>query len=149
MSLKLQLKANQKIIINGAVIENASSKGVTLILHNRASILRDSEIITEQEAVTPASRIYFLIQCLYLFAVDAEANLPLLNQLLQDYESAAPSSREIIGRLVGFLGKGDAYQALRAARELIQHEGMVLSHGLLSDTSQLSKSADGGDFQGD
>jgi flagellar protein FlbT len=145
VSLKLQLKAGQKIIINGAVIENGSPKVVTLFLRNRASILRDSEIITEDDAVTPASRIYYIVQCVYLFPDEANKNLLILNRLVQDYLIAAPSSHAILHVLIEWLEKGDPYQALRAARDLIQHEGVILHHGQQS-ADELSDSSSGGEL---
>jgi len=146
VSLKLQLKAGQKIIINGAVIENGSAKAVTLFLRNRASILRDTEIVTEEEAVTPASRIYYIVQCIYLFPDKSRKNLPILNGLVQDYLVAAPSSHSILNGLIEWLEKGDPYQALRAARDLIQHEGVILHHGQQSADELSEPSSAGGEL---
>jgi len=149
MSLKLHLKAGQKIIINGAVLENASNKGAIIMLHNRANILRDTEILQERDAVTPAARVYSAAQCLYLFPDDVLKNLPVFNQLVKDYVEAAPSSNDIVRRLLAYAESQDYYLAMRAARDLISHEGMVLSHGLYSESDNLPRPADGSDFPSD
>ena len=72
MPLKIQLKKGQKIIINGAVLENSGTHTTSLIVRNDASILRDTDIITADDAVTPASRAYYSLQCLYLFPEEKE-----------------------------------------------------------------------------
>ena len=56
MPLRIKLPAKEKIIINGAVIENAG-EATTIILHNRVDILRRTEVWTEQDALTPARRV--------------------------------------------------------------------------------------------
>jgi len=128
MPLKLQIKKGKKIIINGAVIENITSHNVSLLVMNNASILRDSDILTPEQAATPASRIYYALQCLYLFPEDREEHLPLLNQFALSYLEAAPSSRPIVDGIRKLVDEGGVYQALKKGRELIAHERKVLSH---------------------
>ena len=65
MALKLSLKPDEKLVINGAVIANAERR-TTLIVHNKASILREKDIMQEDEVDTPARRIYFPIMLMYM-----------------------------------------------------------------------------------
>jgi len=65
MALKLSLKPGEKFVVNGAVIANGDRRA-SLILHNRASILREKDIMQEQDVDTPAKRIYFPIMLMYL-----------------------------------------------------------------------------------
>ncbi|UTW57630.1 flagellar biosynthesis repressor FlbT [Kordiimonas sp. SCSIO 12603] len=65
MALKLSLKPDEKLVINGAVIANADRR-TTLIVHNKASILREKDIMQEDEVDTPARRIYFPIMLMYM-----------------------------------------------------------------------------------
>lgn len=65
MALKLSLKPNEKLILNGAVIANADRR-TTLIVHNKASILREKDILKEEEVNTPAKRIYFPVMLMYM-----------------------------------------------------------------------------------
>ncbi len=44
MPLKLSLKPNEKLVINGAVIANGD-KRTTLVVQNQAAILREKEIL--------------------------------------------------------------------------------------------------------
>jgi flagellar protein FlbT len=65
MALKLSLKPDEKLVINGAVIANADRR-TTLIVHNKASILREKDILQEEDVDTPAKRIYFPIMLMYM-----------------------------------------------------------------------------------
>lgn len=65
MALKLTLKPGEKFVINGAVIANGDRRA-TLVLHNKASILREKDILKPEHVDTPAKRIYFAIMSMYL-----------------------------------------------------------------------------------
>ncbi|WP_417520150.1 flagellar biosynthesis repressor FlbT [Minwuia sp.] len=65
MALKLTLKPAEKFVINGAVIANGDRRA-TLVLHNKASILRERDIMKAEDVDTPAKRIYFAIMTMYL-----------------------------------------------------------------------------------
>lgn len=65
MALKLSLKPDERLVINGAVIANVDRR-TTLIVHNKASILREKDILQEEEVNTPAKRIYFPIMLMYM-----------------------------------------------------------------------------------
>src|SRR5512138_471170 len=65
MPLKLSLKPGEKFVINGAVLTNGE-KRATLIVQNKACLLREKDIMQPEEANTPARRIYLPIMMLYL-----------------------------------------------------------------------------------
>src|ERR1044071_4409561 len=65
MPLKLSLKPGEKFVLNGAVVQNGDRRGV-LVLQNKASVLREKDIMQAEEANTPARRIYFPVMMMYL-----------------------------------------------------------------------------------
>ncbi len=65
MPLKLSLKPGEKFVLNGAVVQNGDRRGV-LILQNKASVLREKDIMQAEDANTPARRIYFPVMMMYL-----------------------------------------------------------------------------------
>lgn len=65
MPLKLSLKPGEKFVLNGAVVQNGDRR-TTLVLQNKASVLREKDIMQPEEAVTPARRIYFPMMMMYL-----------------------------------------------------------------------------------
>ncbi len=70
MPLKLTLKPAEKFVLNGAVLTNGD-KRTSLIIQNKASLLREKDIMQLEDAKTPARRIYFPIMMMYL---DEDAN---------------------------------------------------------------------------
>lgn len=127
MPLKMTLKPGERIIVNGAVLENGGNEA-HLVFLNDAAFMREKDILTEVDALTPASRIYFALQCVYIFPERRDHYSSALEQLLSDYLEAAPSSAELIDHIRGLTGQGDYYHALKAVRALIAHEKERLDH---------------------
>lgn len=148
MPLKIQLKKGQKIIINGAVLENASSRTASLLVINNASIMRDADILTPEDAVTPASRVYYSLQCMYLFPEEKDAHLPRLNEFIEAYEKAAPSSAEIVSELRHLVEDDRMYKALKKGHELIDHEHKVLGYVQQRLGEELQHPATAGESEG-
>ena len=65
MPLKLSLKPGEKFVLNGAVLANGD-KRASLLLQNKACVLREKDIMQEDGANTPARRIYFPVMMMYL-----------------------------------------------------------------------------------
>lgn len=64
MGLMVVLKDKERIIINGAVI--AAQGRVSLEIQNRAVILRGKEFMTDEEATTPARKLYHATMLAYI-----------------------------------------------------------------------------------
>src|SRR3990167_3367404 len=73
MALKLTLKPGEKIAINGAVIVNGDRR-TEFLVENRASILRETDIMRAEEATTPARRVYLPVM---MMALDPSARKTL------------------------------------------------------------------------
>ena len=74
MPLKLVLKPNEKLIVNGAVVSNSSPRAVTLSFHNKAQLLQQKDVLLPEEATTPLLRTYFALQCMYLDSENMETH---------------------------------------------------------------------------
>jgi flagellar protein FlbT len=125
MPLAINLKSKERLIVNGVVLEN-SGTAAKLLIHNNAAVLRERDIITEADANTPARRIYFAIQCRYLFPGKDAAASPLLYQLLQELETSAPSTARLTREIRANLEQGALYHALRSAKQLIAREQAIV-----------------------
>lgn len=124
MPLKLDFKAGDKMIINGAVVENIGNNA-SLLIHNEAAILREKEILSEAETATPASRVYFALQCAYMFPEKKDYYISVFRELLNDYLAAAPSGKEIGDKILAQIDKKRIYNALKLTQKLIGHEIQV------------------------
>jgi flagellar protein FlbT len=65
MPLKLSLKPGEKFVVNGAVVTNGDRR-TSLIIQNKASILREKDVMKPEEVTTPTRRVYFPIMMMYL-----------------------------------------------------------------------------------
>ena len=126
MPLAINLRPHERLIVNGVVIQN-STAAAKLLIHNAAAVLREKDIITEEGANTPARRIYFAIQCRYLFPGKEAAYLPLIYQFIEEFETAAPSTAVLTGEIRQHVDSGALYQALKSAKQLIQREQEILN----------------------
>ncbi|MEN6623306.1 MAG: flagellar biosynthesis repressor FlbT [Smithella sp.] len=126
MALKIALKPYEKIIIAGAVVTNGGS-GTSLIIENNVPVLREKDILKEENADSPARRIYFVVQLMYL----DENNLALHHQsywgLVRDFLSAAPSSMDLIRKISVFILNAEYYKALKLVQKLIDYEQFLIS----------------------
>lgn len=143
MPLKLSLKPYEKILINGAVIENGGSRA-EIVIHNKASILRQNDILKEENVNTPAKRIFYIIQLLYISQEHRSERLRLLSDTLLEYLLASPSSQELVNVISMNIIEGRYYAALQACKKLIQHEARILKHESDGGGTSLRQSAENG-----
>lgn len=127
MPLLIDLKPGEKIIVNGAVIENAGG-GTKIRIHNRCNVLRQKEVLSERDVLTPAARAYFCLQNAYVFTEQRERHLQAFEGYLKDYIEACPSAIPIAEEVVTQIAAGRDYHAIKAARKLLQHEAMLAEH---------------------
>ncbi len=127
MPLKIVLKPGEKTVINQAVIQNGGEKA-ELIVQNKASILRERDILTEAEADTPAKKIYFVVQLLYMFPDKEQQHQDKFSRLVKQFVNAVPSSTPLILDIGKQIVVGDVYGALKLCRKLIKYENEVLKH---------------------
>ncbi|MCG8440755.1 MAG: flagellar biosynthesis repressor FlbT [Caulobacterales bacterium] len=123
MPLKLSLKPGEKVVVNGAVIQNGERRS-TLVLQNRAYVLREKDIMQADDASTPARRIYFPIMMMYL---DQGRDGPYYDQFVMRMTEfmGAVRNPEILARCVDIsrdVMAGDFYKALNSCRSLINYE---------------------------
>jgi flagellar protein FlbT len=127
MTLKITLKPQEKMILGGAVIANGNNAGCQLIIENKVPILREKDILSENDADTPCRQLYFIIQLIYI----DEENLAIHQQnywrLVKEIVKAAPSTVGLIDQINEEMVGGRYYQALKLTRKLIDYEQEAIS----------------------
>lgn len=126
MSLKIDLKPGEKFIVNGAVLR-AGKRRVSLMLENEAVLLRSKDIMQQEQADTPAKRIYFSIMLLYISSSDPQARAQF-DGFLDDFLGVT-SVREIRAALLEIRAHVDAgkfYHAMKTCKWLIDVEARLL-----------------------
>ena len=115
------------MIIGGAVVTNGNRTGCNLIIDNNVPILRQKDILNEEEADSPCRKIYFLIQLMYIdeenFITYQHSYWNLVHEIVQ----AAPSMTGLIDQISEHVINQKYYQALKFAQHLISYEQEAIS----------------------
>lgn len=126
MALRLTLKPNEKIVINGCVIRNADRRQM-LTIENHADIVRGVDLLGDDEAGTPVKSVYFFIQSCLLKPDIRDELVPVIHK---DLAKLVPIFHEEIGghifEAANHVSAGDFYKAMRALRPLIKYEARLL-----------------------
>lgn len=127
--LVLKLGPKERVLVNGAVIENGDRRTRISILTPGANILRLKDAIHPEEVTTPVRRVCYVAQLVLSGDADPEeAKLQLLRgieQLSQVFLDA--DSRAHLAAATGAVQAGQAYQALKALRALLPREERLLA----------------------
>jgi len=129
MPLKLSLKPGERFVVNGAVLQNGDRRAI-LLLQNKASILREKDIIQPDDATTPAKRIYFPIMMMYLEPAGAEKFYDEFVLRLNEFMEVVRST-PILAECVSISREvmaAEYYKALTRCRKLLVYEQELLGH---------------------
>ncbi len=129
--LVLKLSPHERVLINGAVIENGDKRSRLAIMTPNANILRLRDAIHPEAVNTPVRRVCYIAQLVLTGDADpVEAKLQLLrgieqlSQVLTDYDSRTQltlASRAVMDN--------QHYQVLKALRSLLPREERLFAAG--------------------
>lgn len=127
--LVLKLGPHERVLINGAVIENGEKRSRLAVMTPNANILRLRDAINPGEVTTPVRRVCYIAQLVLSGdAAAGEARLQLLrgieqlSQVLTDYDSRqqlTAASRAVL--------EDQHYLALKALRSLLPREERLMA----------------------
>lgn len=127
--LVLKLAPNERVLINGAVIENGDKRARISIKTANAHILRLRDAIHPENANTPVSRVCYICQLVLTGdANEAEAyqqilsGIEQLSRALSDHES-----RTALDIATQAILQKNYYHALKQLRSLLLREARLLS----------------------
>ncbi|MDZ4374996.1 MAG: flagellar biosynthesis repressor FlbT [Phenylobacterium sp.] len=129
MPLKLSLKPGEKFVLNGAVVQNGDRRAV-LVLQNKASVLREKDILQQEDVQTPARRIYFPVMMMYLDGANAERYYTEFVTRLTEFMSVI-SNPSVLADCVDISKhcmEREYYKALMMCRKLIEYEDERLGY---------------------
>lgn len=135
MPLKLSLRPGERFVVNGAVVQNGDRRSA-LILQNKASVLREKDIMQPEEANSPARRIYFPVMLMYLDQTENEDVFGEFARRLAEFMGAVRNP-EILAECVSVsrdVMAGDFYRALMRCRRIIAYEDERLGNAGDVDT---------------
>ncbi len=127
--LVLKLSPRERVLINGAVIENGDRRSRLSIVSPNANILRLRDAIHPEEANTPVRRVCYAAQL--VLSGDSnptDARMPLLRsieELSQVFTDR--DSRIHLARATEALLQSQYYQSLKALRALLPRENRLIA----------------------
>ena len=126
--LVLKLAPRERILVNGAVIENGDRRGRLCIKTPDAHVLRLRDALHPEEVTTPVRRVCYVAQlALSGDACPEEARRQLLQGIDQLGQALIdPESQDALGAARSAVLADRVYQALRVLRTLLPHEDALL-----------------------
>lgn len=126
-ALKITLKPNEKIYVNGAVIK--TDRKVSLEFLNDVDFLLEAHVMQPEQAVTPLRQLYFIVQVMLMTPGDTASarelfrnSLPMVLACFDDQRLL--SALKHVDQLVA---EGQVFEALKLLRNFFDLETEVLS----------------------
>ena len=115
MSLKFRIPAGEKIVVNGAVLTNTSTKAMHFSLENDASIMRQRDIIMPEDVKTPLENVYLFIQLMYIEPDNHDSHYKSFQDAAQVafLSTLNNEERNLVFEVVGLIGEKNYYSALK------------------------------------
>ncbi|VDC20348.1 flagellar biosynthesis repressor FlbT [Pseudogemmobacter humi] len=129
--LVLKLGPHERVLINGAVIENGDKRSRLAVMTPNANILRLRDALHPEEANTPVRRVCYIAQL--VLSGDAEPaetrgqllrGIEQLSQVLTDHDS-----RRLLAQAGTAVIEEQHYQVLKALRGLLPRETRLMAAG--------------------
>ena len=105
---------------------------IRFYIDGNVPILREKFILREREANTPAKRVYFIAQQMYLTKGNDELQ-KLFVEYVKDLQGAAPSLRPYVAPVAEAMIVNDYYTAIKEAAKLVEQEDKLFGAALKGD----------------
>jgi flagellar protein FlbT len=129
--LVLKLNPRERVLVNGAVIENGDRRSRVSILTPNANILRLRDAINPDEVTTPVRRVCYIAQLVLSGdAAPEDAKLQILRGIEQLSQALRDDdSRTQLDAATDAVGRMDFYRTLKSLRNLLPREARLLGVG--------------------
>ena len=127
--LVLKLGPRERVLINGAVIENGDRRSRLSIMTPNAHILRLRDAIHPEEANTPVRRVCYVTQLVISGDADMEEARPQLVRGLEQLSQVFTDrdSRILLAEATEAVLANQHYKALKALRGLLPRENRLFA----------------------
>lgn len=127
--LVIKLAPNERVLINGAVIENGDRRSKISIKTPNTHVLRLKDAIHPDSVNTPVARVCYVAQLILSGDADAaqgrQQMLRGIEQLTQVFDDR--DSRNLLNDATRFVVEDNIYQALRRLRDLLPREARLMA----------------------
>ena len=127
--LVLKLAPKERVLINGAVIENGDRRSRLSIMTPHANILRLRDAIHPEEANTPVRRVCYAAQLILTGDTTAQDSRHQLLRRIEELSQVMTDtdSRTLLASATNALLAEQFYQCLKFLRALLPREDRLLS----------------------
>ena len=126
--LVLKLGPKERVLINGAVIENGDKRSRLSIMTPNANILRLRDAIHPEEVNSPVRRVCYIAQLVLSGDADPKEathqlyrGIEQLSQVLTDVDS-----RQLLNAATAAVAEAQFYQAMKCLRGLLPREERLM-----------------------
>lgn len=127
MTLRISLKDGEKVVVNGAVL--CAVGRTQLTVENNVAIMRGRDVMSPEEANTPAKRLYFACMMAYIDQGDLARHQDAIVERVRDLMDAlqSPDARAVCIAFAQKVAVSDFYRALADCRWLINYEAEAMA----------------------
>ena len=127
--LVLKLSPKERLLVNGAVLENGERRSRITVVTPNAKILRLKDAIHPDQANTPVKRACYFAQLLLSGELDNQSAASQLQQQIRALATVFEGSDSITHLRAAYahLENQNAYHCLKSLRQLLPIEARLLS----------------------
>lgn len=135
-TIRLYLKANEKIFINGAVLK--VDRKVAFDLLNDATFLLENHVLQKEQANTPLKQLFFVVQLMMMHPLDREQFFQLFETMVKNLLNTleTPELVECVKSADVDVRMGKEFNALKTIRSVFPIEEKIMK-GQTSDAPSV------------
>jgi flagellar protein FlbT len=126
-TLRISLKAGEKIFVNGAVLR--ADRKVALEFLNDVTFLLENHVLQPEDATTPLRQLYFIAQMILINPEGKEQSTAMFRKSIVMLLNCFRNDEVLaeLKRIDGLVSTGRAYDALKSIRSLYPIEDSILN----------------------
>lgn len=143
-TMRLQMRAGERLYINGAVLRFSRRAEVELL--NDAAFLLEAHVMQEEQATTPLRQLYFMLQTMLIDPDSRRAVAALFSQSHAQALTAFDERAVIDGleEIAALAAEGRIFEAMKRLRGLFAAEDRLAANGGDGEDGGNGKDSAGG-----
>jgi flagellar protein FlbT len=128
--LRLKLRPNERVLINGAVVQNGRSQVELRVLTPNTNILRLRDALHPDAVDTPTKRVCYIAQLVVAGEVAADEALPQFVRGVTGLKRVFldPGSQAVMSQALQLAQTHNFYKAMLCMRRLLDYERLILEN---------------------
>ncbi len=124
-SVALFLDPGEKGIVGDMTVVNDGEAPVKLTVRGEGVVIREKHVIKDEEATTPALKVYYMVMNMYLDPATFEAACKPFLELSRQLVTSVPSTGMIMADIGEYMMAGDFRAAFESCFALLEYEEVL------------------------